>query len=136
MTFGGHLPEPATLAFTEMHLAKIGLDGDVEPQRSGQWRDGLHRSLERRSVDGVDRLGAESLADELGLELAEGRQRRVALTANEGKRGAFDECGRLTVADQNDLAGARRRLEEGLRIGLRFFGGRHRCWKVVARPRS
>ena len=110
----------AAFALTEVHLAEVVSDANLEIQVTRQRSSGLLRALQRGGVNGADRLTRQSLADLLGLPLAERRQWWVAVSVRQGEGLPIDEGGRLAMTDQHDLTGPRlgRKKRLGIRLGF------------------
>ena len=104
------------------------------------------RALQRRHEQPREPLAGEALGDRVGLQLALGRERRVAVAVDEGERLALDGRRGRAVADEDDLGGARRELEGALVVALRHGGGvwqddvvdlsRHRCEHVFVSTKA
>ena len=110
---GDLLPQDPALPLTEEHLAKVGLDDRLDAQALGERRRGLMRARERRHIDRRDALpgGDQPVGHLFGLDLAVLVERRIGMPAHHRERLTFHHRGRLAVADEEDLARARRGRE-------------------------
>src|SRR6185437_8553951 len=118
----------------QVDLTQAGLDPHLQPAPLGQRRRGLSGAAQRRDVDGVDALGAEPRADQLGLHFTLGRQRRVTVAVHEREHLAVPVRLRLSMPHEHKLDPIRRNLEPTLRVKADPCPVRHKTNTIPARP--